>query len=89
MLGSCRELGDIDISMIHGRNGVLVQNYCIVLKSLFFLACGDSAITEGSLAPTGQKPSWDPSVLLNSDEVQSLEPWRCWFTDDTNGLETL
>lgn len=37
MLGSCRELGDIDISMIHDKNGVLVQNYSLVLKSLVLL----------------------------------------------------
>lgn len=30
---SCRELGGIDISMIYGKDGILVQNCCIVLKS--------------------------------------------------------
>lgn len=72
---SCRELGSIDISMIYGKDSILVQNCCILLKSSSLcpsphLKQDHSAIT---LSPTGQKLPWDTSVLLSSDEVQSLE----------------
>lgn len=68
---SCRELGDIDISMIYGKGGILVQNCCIVLKSSPLCLSPplrqDHSAT--ALSPTGQKLSWDPSVVLNSDGV--------------------
>lgn len=69
---SCGELGGIDISMICGKDGILVQNCCIVLK--FSPLCSSPFLRQdhSPLSPTGQKLSWDPSVLLSSDEVQSL-----------------
>lgn len=68
---SCRELGGIDIFMIYVKDSILVQICCILLKSSPSapLRQDHSAI---ALSPTGQKLSWDPSVLLSSDEVQSL-----------------
>lgn len=69
---SCGELGGIRVSMIYGKDGILVQNCCIVLK--FSPLCPFPLLRQdhSALSPTGQKLLWDPSVLLSSDEAHSL-----------------
>lgn len=71
LLGGCRELRDIDTSMIYGKNGALVQNHCIVLKSLEAVL-----VLRG---PGFHRTKTIVGSISAAEQWWYSEPWRCWY----------